>query len=52
MKALLAITATALVLTGLSIVSSFACDQDILCPEGWMWSDSEGSCTEAPRPTT
>lgn len=52
MRAFFAVMITALMITGLTIISSLACDQDIFCPDGWMWSDNEGSCIDAPRPTT
>lgn len=28
-----------------------ACDQDIFCPDTWVWSDSEGTCVKAPTET-
>lgn len=32
--------------------AALACDQDIYCPVKWVWSDSEGTCVEAPTGTT
>lgn len=36
---------------GSNIAAAYACNHDILCPTGWVWSDKEGSCVETARPT-
>lgn len=32
----------------IGIGAAHACSHDIYCPEKWVWSDSEGTCVEAP----
>lgn len=51
MRMLLLIAVLALA-AGIGAGVSRACNHDILCPEGWAWSDKEGTCVEAPLPTT
>ncbi len=29
-----------------------ACNHDILCADGWVWSDDEGTCVEAESGTS
>ncbi len=50
MRVFLAVAVTATIM-GVAMGRGLACDQDIFCPDGWMWSDNEGSCIEAPQPT-
>ena len=38
--------------TGVNIGAAFACNHDVLCPVSWVWSDREGTCVEAPDPTS
>jgi len=35
-----------------SAPATMACDEDIMCPVAWVWSDKEGTCVEAPMPTS
>ena len=45
----------AIALTCVSIAlgsAAYACDQDILCPANWVWSDDEGTCVEDPKTTS
>lgn len=46
-----AVLAVLALVAGINIGAAFACNHDILCPTGWVWSDNEGSCIEASEPT-
>lgn len=50
MRMLLALTFSTII-AATTVGAVFACDEDILCPDRWVWSDKEGTCVEAPLPS-